>query len=122
MRFNLLALALSSLFSLSSFAVEKYVCVEYDRGTGKLKQQTVVLTSLDKTPLKEGRPGKFLLELYQGAGTVEAISTEGRADLEDVQLNFESVNKKVNFTIFLDELNESSLSINGKDAGDFICR
>ncbi|MBX9767650.1 MAG: hypothetical protein K2X47_10300, partial [Bdellovibrionales bacterium] len=116
--------ALIFLSSISAFAApaEKYVCTEYNRSNNALKQNTVVLTPVQKGSIKENIPFGYRLEVYQGAKVVSELEVIGTVLTEDVSFEFTSVDKKVSFYIFLDEMNESGLKISGRKAGDYICR
>jgi|GEM_PF-1719770 len=108
--------------SISAFGAEKYVCNKYDRRTDKIEQSTVVLTPMQNGRIEEGVPMKYRLELYEGASTSPKMDVEGVVLSEDVSFAFEANDKKTSFHIYLDEMNESSLSLNSKKSGDYICR
>jgi hypothetical protein len=98
------------------------VCSAYDRATQKLKTQTVVLTKKSPGKVLEGKPAAFELALFEGLSPLEERSAEGTVELDDVQLTFSAADGKVGFTTFLDELSESTLTLDKKEAGDFSCR
>lgn len=116
-------IAIAVLTSATALAsAEKYVCTEYSRSNDTLKQATVVLTPVQKGNIKERVPFGYRLELYRGAKVVSEMETIGTVLTEDVSWEFTSVDKKVSFYIYLDEMNESGLKLSGRKAGDFICR
>jgi hypothetical protein len=108
--------------SISAFGAEKYVCNKYSRRTDKIQQSTVVLTPMQNGKIKEGVPMKYRLELYEGADTSPKMEAEGVVLTEDVSFAFEANDKKTSFHIYLDEMNGSSLWLNSKNSGDYICR
>lgn len=108
------------LVSSAAFAEnQKFVCVQYDRGTEQLINKTVVLQQTGAGEFKEGIPMAFFLEIYEGQYPVAAY--KGVAETEDVMFNFTSNDGKASFSMYLDEMNESSLTIDGNDHGDFMC-
>ncbi len=100
----------------------RWVCNEYDRADDRLKQRTVILAQTDSQGLVEGSPLAFSFEMYEGAGVSPATSADGKVEHEDVMVNFQSADGKVGFHLYLDEMNESALTLDGAAAGDFICR
>jgi hypothetical protein len=98
------------------------VCSDYDRKTEALLQRTAVLTKTDKAPLEEGKKVAFDLEIMDGVQTFADDTISGTVETEDVSFVFTSKDKKTVFHHFMDEINESGLTIDGKDRGDFICR
>lgn len=99
----------------------KYVCTKYDRATDKLENMTVVLQQTGAGELEEGAPMEFYLEVYEGLSYAPEYSAKGTVETEDVMFDFESKDGKITFHIYLDEMEESSLYINGMDLGDFVC-
>lgn len=116
----LTALTLVSTAALAD--AQKYVCNEYDRATDALKQTTLVVMQTGEGTLIEGESMPFVLEMYKGANVIPDLTVDGVVLTEDVMFNFESNDKTVQFHLYLDEMNESSLTIEGKDVGSFICR
>lgn len=100
----------------------RWVCNEYDRDSNKLKQRTVILSQTDDQGLVEGSALAFAFELYEGSDIGDSMAVEGKVEHEDVNVNFTSADGKVTFGIFLDEMNESSLTIEGEQGGDYVCR
>ncbi len=116
-------LCLASLLSFSAFGAEKYVCNQYNRENEKILQTTAVLTPAQEGEVQEGVPHPYRLALFNGANAVEELESEGVVMLEDVMFEFKSTDaKKARFMLYLDEMEESSLSIAGEEKGDFICR
>lgn len=99
----------------------RFVCREYDRATNALKQRTVVLQQKDGLGLTEGEKLAFDLEVYEGASVIPVREASGIAETEDVNFAFTSSDGAVTFRTFFDELEESSLTLDGADAGDFVC-
>ena len=99
----------------------RFVCREYDRGTSAFKSRTVVLQQMDDLGLTEGKKLTFEAELYEGANVLPARTEKGQAETEDVNFAFTSESGAFKFHTFFDELEESGLQLDGKDAGDFVC-
>lgn len=109
--------------SSSVFAgTQRFVCNSFDQRTSKLTGTTVVLKSLEKGDIRDGQVAKFELQVFKGAKTYPEYSKEGTATLEDVVFSFKSNDQKVEFGIYLDEADQASLTISGRDAGGFVCR
>ncbi len=122
MKVNLIYVAIFCAMTVPALAAEKFVCTEYNRTTQKLGQKTVVLSPLIQGEVIEGVPASYRLELFEGANVTAEFEVDGVVNTEDVSFDFSSNDLKVTFGIFLDELNESSLEVNGKDLGSYICR
>lgn len=112
--------AVIALHAASSQAGEKFVCSEYDPNTEALQQKTVVLTS--KTDLVEGKKIPFTMEVFEGASTSPESTFEGTAKVSDVVFSFSAKTAKTGFRMYLDEMNQSSLQVSGKNEGSYICR
>lgn len=110
------------LGSLSALAHEKYVCQEYNFTSGALKNSTVVLTQTGPGELTEGKKMKFSFELFKKNSLLSELEAEGTVETEDVSFLFTSNDKKISFHIYLDEMNQSSLTVNKIDKGMFLCR
>ena len=73
--------------------------------------------------LIEGQQLSFMMETFTGAQTfTDNGEVLGMVLTEDVQVHFTSEDGAVKFGIFLDEMNESSLTLDGSTKSDFICR
>ena len=121
---SVLALSIA-LWSLAAptvaVAAEKYVCSRFDRTTGRLLQNTVALHPLESGDVIEGVPLKYAFELYDGPSVTPSLRVEGTVVTEDVIFRFTSYDGKVRFNIFLEELNESNLTLDGDDGGGYVC-
>jgi hypothetical protein len=117
-------LILGLSFALS-FAVHadslKYVCQKIG-AANKPGNTTVVVQQIEDGKLTEGTPKRFSLETFKDSMTSAELSTEGNVETEDVNFDYTSDDGKVTFHIYLDELDQSALSIDGKDQGRFVCR
>ena len=82
----------------------------------------VVLTQIGDEKIEENVPARFYFELFRGPSTLADLETEGTVTTEDVYFAFNSDDNKVHFQTYLDELEESSLTLNNKDRGTFVCR
>jgi len=116
----LMVSAVIALHAAFTEAGEKFICSEYDPNTEALQQKTVVLTS--KTDLVEGKKLPFKMEVYEGASTFPESTFEGTAKVSDVHFSFSAKTGKTGFRMYLDEMNQSSLLISGKNEGQYICR
>jgi hypothetical protein len=94
----------------------KFVCREFDRDANKLAQRIVVLEQTDAQGLKEGKKLKFNLEVYNGANVGSEQSFAGTAQTEDVNFDFNSNDGKAAFHLFLDEADQSTLTLDGNVA------
>jgi len=106
-----------------AFAGDRLVCNEYSRTTQNLKQTTVVLSPLnDGASVSDGDTEAYQLEIFKGISEVPELSVPGIVSQEDVVFEFVSKDKKTEFTVYLDEMTESSLTVKGKQIGNYICR
>lgn len=129
---DIIKILLLSILTLSAFAEEKFICQEYDRETEKLLNRTVVLTPRGEATEKLNDEGEYeamqipySFELYEGIEFFPEISAKGTVLTEDVYFSFTSNDEKVGFSMYLDELEESGLSLisdSGEENADFICR
>ena len=134
---NLIPAALLLLTTSLSFAgdYDKFVCQEYDRATEQLLQNTIVLSQTGEGKDKLNDQGEYIgyelpysLELYEGLDVFPEFSAKGLVLTEDVYFGFEGKDKKgqkVNFTIYLDEMEEAGLVriADGNEVfSDYICR
>jgi hypothetical protein len=110
----MLMAAFVMLASAQAFAGSKYVCNEQG---GK---KTIVLTGENES-LKEGEKYSYTLELFEKSEVMSDLRVEGTVETEDVMFSFTSNDGKVSFMIFMDEMDQSHLTLNGKDAGQFTC-
>lgn len=99
-----------------------YVCADYDRSSDKVGETTVVLSNRGEGEVSEGRPHPFAIDIYAGAETWNPRSAEGTVETEDVYWAFTSSDRKIGFNMYLDEMTESELTIDGHGRGDFVCR
>ncbi len=104
------------------FAAEKYVCTEFDVNTKKLMQNTIVLTPKGDGKLEEGKPFGYYLESFTGASNTSTWSVEGAVKTEDVMFNFVSKDLNTTVRLYMDELDQTVLSVKGKKYASYICR
>lgn len=117
-------------FSVSSFAVKEsgyhFVCQEYDFKTGEMLNKTLVLAPIGKGFTSAISSGlTHYVEIYENLATFTDESFMGTIEKEDVVFDFNSKDGKVNFTVFLDELEQSSLTViqDGKEVrSTYFCR
>ncbi|HAZ11979.1 MAG: hypothetical protein A2X86_06990 [Bdellovibrionales bacterium GWA2_49_15] len=91
----------------------KYICKE----TTEYQKQTLILTQVTDREIKEGVKERFVLEVYQGYEKEPRLVTKGYVSTEDVMFSFKSDDKLVSAMIYLDELDQASLSEGRKDTG-----
>ena len=101
----------------------KYVCQEYDRTTEKLLQKTVVLVQagqavdkLDENGHYIAMEAPYLLEVYEGINFFPIHSVRGTVISEDVNFHFTSEDGTIGFSMYLDEMEESGLSVNNQQS------
>lgn len=110
-------LFLSLLVSGSTaLAEEKIVCREISG-----PKMTMVLTTGKELPTKPANDEEYVdfryeafIEIYTSNTRIAATSETGILETEDVHLQFKSNNKKISFEVYLDELEENTLIVNGK--------
>ncbi len=73
---------------------------------------TVQLTQLNRGPIDENVKVPFQLEVKKTG--VKPVVYKGFIETEDVHVLFESLDKKVTLTIYLDELYETTLRVQGQ--------
>ncbi|MES3036476.1 MAG: hypothetical protein V4736_01095 [Bdellovibrionota bacterium] len=116
---TLTVIAVSVLMSSFANANTKYVCREIEGD-----KQTVVLTLDEKKPvldIKEGVKYKYTLALYRTNTYSPDLEVKGTVETEDVMFDFTSNDKRVSFSIFMDEMDQSNLSIRGEESSQFVC-
>lgn len=129
-------LLMSVLFSISAVAhediVEKLVCQEY-KGK-KILERTVVLRPIGKAQNWSDEEGvhfgykiPYSIAIYSGLGNgpFEDIYAKGMVYTADVHYEFKSEDGNINFTTYLDELEESTLTETvdgGVKVSSFVCR
>jgi hypothetical protein len=99
----------------------RWVCRDYDRATEKLGQRTMILEQTDKKGLTEGEKLAFSLSLYEGAETYPSREADGHAETEDVVFSFASDDGSLSVHLYLDELGETSVTVDGQES-DFLCQ
>ncbi|MBI2522212.1 MAG: hypothetical protein HYV97_17465 [Bdellovibrio sp.] len=110
-------LIVSLLLSVTANAAgAKYICKEKT----DYQKQTLILTQVSDREIKEGVKERFVLEVYQGYEKEPRLVTKGYVTTEDVMFSFKSDDKKVSAMIYLDELDQTSLS-QGRKNTNFDC-
>ena len=128
----ILASVIGSVAYAGDDMFDKYVCLEYDRKAETLSTDHIVLMplqgdakeSLDENGNYIGMEKKYLLDVYIGRKLIATY--RGKVLQEDVHFQFTSDDGTANFHIYLDELEESGLTIveDGKVilSSDYECR
>ncbi|MCB9091842.1 MAG: hypothetical protein H6621_03065 [Halobacteriovoraceae bacterium] len=124
---SLLVLA-GSFSALARTDYQKYVCQEYDYQTGAVLDRTVVLSPVsdDNTDWDEGEVVSYKLEIYEDQSAWEPeVEIEGLVTVEDVMFQFigeDNEGREVSMMIYLDEMEESWLTIDGNKELQLNCR
>ncbi len=106
----LLSLAVNVHAAAPSRQALDFKCSSSNSGN-KLKT-TIQLTQLNRRPIDENVKIPFQLEVKRAEA--KPVVYKGHIETEDVHVYFESLDKKVGLTIYLDELYETTLSIQGQ--------
>ena len=103
------------LISSSTFASdEKITCNEIVLMNGDVSR-TMVLTKISVRPLREGEKAPYKLELFKGKKNILILSEKVIVETEDVQFMFENKAKKISGMIYMDELDQTSLTLKNED-------
>lgn len=107
---------LSLGLSTSAFAASgaKHICKEVDAKIGASKR-TFVITQFGEARLEEGKTYAFGFQVYDGLSKEPLRSTKVFATLEDVQFTFGNHAEGINGTIFLDEMYQAYLTMDGQE-------
>lgn len=110
-----LILIMVALLSFNTFAKDTYYCWETN-DAGLRTDRLVVLTQEGSERMQEGRSYSFKFDLYQEDSACFPDS-EGVATVEvnDVMVGFKVKGKRINGMMYLDEMHESWIKINGKE-------
>lgn len=111
--------ALALVVSASAQAAgTQYICKELQGD----ETRTVVLTQVGSRKIVEGKKEPFVLELYKTGQKTPLLVAEGTVETEDVMFNFTSADKRTVFGIYLDELDQSYLTLKGQKTSYFDCK
>lgn len=111
---SLLALISFVFITSSSFAAEKIICTEIVEMNGDIPR-TMVLTKIGTRLLQEGDKGFYKLELFKGKKRTLILSEKVIVQTEDVMFFFENKAKSISGTIYMDELDQTHLSLKTED-------
>lgn len=104
----------AALISTSAMAADKIVCREQSG-----KKITVVVSPGEQLAVGANEDldsrSQGIIEVYTKNVIISDIAVEGVIETEDVMYSFVSKNKKVSLRIFLDEMDQTTLTLNGKD-------
>jgi hypothetical protein len=106
MKIALIALALT--VSAPAFAGQTYNCREVKSGIGPATK-SVLLTQIGNTPIEEGRAYQFNLKIADRGRVI--VDERAVVTTEDVMFFFEVKGKRIAGTIYMDELDQSNLTI-----------
>lgn len=122
-----------SLLSFGAIAgdYDKIVCQQYDKETEKVLPATLILTKSGKTlegdftdedlQYEASKTPYTMTIAKEGFNSWEGAEFKGYVLSEDVHFLFKSEDKSVSIMIYLDEMEDARLVINGKNAGTFFC-
>lgn len=95
----------------------KHICKEMT----DYQRQTLVLTQVYDRDIKEGVRERFTLEVYPAGVKQPRLVKSGYVSTEDVMFQFESDDKKVSVSLYMDEMDQTTLSEKGKKDVSFDC-
>jgi hypothetical protein len=109
------ALTVLTLAGINAHAAggTKYICKEIDAEDAK---RTVILTQNGDREFSEGEREPFTLEVYKTGQKTPVLTAEGRVSTEDVMFTFRSFDRRTSFHIYLDELDQSALTVNRRSS------
>lgn len=122
MKFVLIALSLLPTLAAADFSPDQpqvYTCQQLVRANNSNRAATSKLLVLTLPPyrqIKEGRPFQMNVTLSEMSGRVARQLFNKRASglTEDVMLNFEVKGEQISGSLFMDELDQTTLRYNGK--------
>jgi len=106
MKLALVALALT--ISAPAFAGQNYNCREVKSGIGPATK-SVLLTQIGNLPIQEGQSYNYNLKIADRGQVI--VNERAVVTTEDVMFFFEVKGKRISGTVYMDELNQSSLTI-----------
>lgn len=106
------ALLLASASTLS-FAGEKYICREI--GGDEYQPKKLIVTQVGDAPIKEGKVYSFKLEIFEGNSSTPIVSESVNVRTEDVMFRMTNTARKISGMIFMDELDQTSVSVGRKE-------
>lgn len=111
-----LILIFTAVLSLNTFAQDTYYCWETNN-EGVRTDRLVVLTQQESERMREGKVYDFKYEFYQEDTAcfpdVEAVAS---VEVNDVMVGFKVKGKRISGMMYLDEMHESWIKINGKQS------
>lgn len=111
--FTALAFIVSSSAFAGQFSREQYICKESKRSHSATSVgMKMILTSTSRADV-EGRPIRYVLQVIKGNKLV--VEEQAYGEKNDVILNFAVKGKAISGMIFMDELDQTSLSLHGKE-------
>lgn len=100
----------SSAFADRSREAIQYICKELPN-RGNFDKQTLVFTQIGTGNLTEGVKYPFKLQIFAKHNRQPIVSTTVTVETEDVMFGFESKKDDLSGMIYLDELDQASLTI-----------
>jgi hypothetical protein len=100
--------------STDVISYSKFVCKQIDLKHGEAAR-TFVLKKIGDVAINEGVEYKYQFLLFNGIDRAPEIATVVKVTTEDVMFNFENKARGISGMIFLDEYDQTSLTIDGQD-------
>lgn len=100
--------------STFSFGGTKYICKEITKNSWDNKK-TMILTQIGHSSIEESVKYPFLLEVFESGNSRPVLSEKVTVETEDVMFGFSNKAKKISGMIYLDELEETYLTIGKKE-------
>jgi hypothetical protein len=110
MKKSILSLTLVLMSSSAFAAGTKFFC----KTTEDFEKQTVVVTQASNDDMKEGKKYAFLVEVFNGRDKKPVATAKVQAETEDVSFVANSANGKAHFHVYLDEMDQAALELNGQ--------
>jgi hypothetical protein len=126
---RIFVLAISLLVTANIFAATKtasaglkYICYEVDNNLDQVVLgKKLIITQLDNAKLSEKKGSPFLIEVYEDFKNIPSVKVKAISSIEDVIVKITDKKKKILVNMFLDELNQTTLVIDGKTNSNFDC-
>lgn len=100
---------------------DKIACSGYDSETGVLNQFVLILEREGPNEIFDGQVTPYHMSIYNGIHFSPIHSVKGKVYSEDVYFGFTSDDERIKFELYLDEMEQGELTINGRSY-DYVCR
>lgn len=109
---KLIIAAIVLMTSTLAFSGEKYICKELKESWES--KSSFILTQIGDEEVREGQKHTFMLEVYEGNSSKPVLAEKVTVETEGVMFAFKNSAKKIKGMIYLDELDQTYLTIKGK--------